>query len=75
MADRPIRSAATKTPTWTELNELTSSSLGGEVNVLESSFVLEMLLCSVHHGFGGEKISHDHISQYFLSPWRSVGLT
>ena len=37
MADRPIRSAATKTPTWTELNELTSSSLGGEVNVLESS--------------------------------------
>ena len=36
MADRPIRSAATKTPTWTELNELTSSSLGGEVNVLES---------------------------------------
>jgi len=31
MADRPIRSAATKTPTWTELNELTSSSLGGEI--------------------------------------------
>ena len=40
MADRPIRSAATKTPTWTELNELTSSSLGGEVNVLEP-----LLLC------------------------------
>ena len=31
MADRPVRSAG-KAPSWTELNELTSSSLGGEVD-------------------------------------------
>ena len=66
MADRPLRSAPTKTPTWTELNELTSSSLGGEVNVLESSFLCWR--CSfVHNGFGGVKSSHTHISQHFLS--------
>ena len=39
MSERPIASA-TKTPSWTELNELTSSSLGGEVNHILLSFVL-----------------------------------
>ena len=31
MAERPSLSSRTSAPSWTELNNLTSSSLGGEV--------------------------------------------
>ena len=33
MGERPLATASTKAPAWTELNELSSSSLGGQVGV------------------------------------------
>ena len=44
MAERPVVTASTKAPAWTELNELTSSSLGGKVG---GRWFAKMLVSSI----------------------------